>query len=417
MSTKQSGVSFWGRHIHLRHWLIGISVVLIVLVGLGLLASGKNVWRQHRLAPFYETAGLSAEGPLGEIVRSEPMDLPVEGGTATRVLYRTQLANGSPAFSSGMIFVPDTPAPVEGRPVVAWAHGTLGLGDKCAPTRAKNPLQGVEWVSDMLRNGWVVAATDYAGLGTPGTQAYLIGQAEAHDVLNSVRAARNMPGTQAGTAFTVWGHSQGGHSALFTAQMAAQYAPELSLKGTVASAPAAELSAMVSAGQNNVLDWVIGPQLLLAWPGVDPALSPEQVASKVGLRAYHKVAEQCIEGATLGGLVRNGLHQTFFATNPSEVPAWSAELAAQTAPVLSPEQPLLVAESTTDNVILPGGTARYIQRACEGGGNVATLWIGDTTHMAIPKVIAPEVITWLNDRFAGLANATDCQEQLPVTPL
>ena len=40
----------------------------------------------------------------------------------------------------------------------------------------------------MLEHGYVVAATDYPGLGSMGTHPYLIGVTEAHAVLDFVRA-------------------------------------------------------------------------------------------------------------------------------------------------------------------------------------------------------------------------------------
>ena len=100
-------------------------------------------------------------------------------------------ADGVAAASGGMLFVPSSPAPAGGRPVVAWAHGTLGQGDACAPSRSSNPLQDTDnWLGEMLALGWVVVTTDYVGLGTPGTDQYLVAQAEARDVVNAVRAAR-----------------------------------------------------------------------------------------------------------------------------------------------------------------------------------------------------------------------------------
>lgn len=407
--------SFWQRHKHIKHTLIG--AIIITVCAAGFLALNQlNISRhQEAIAEFYDTSSLVSAGPVGEIVRSEPLDITVQGGTATRILYRTQRANGTATFSSGMIFVPTTPATGQ-RSVVAWAHGTLGMGDQCAPSRTANPLTNISWVNAMMQNGWVVAATDYAGLGTPGVEGYLVGGDEAHDVLNSVRAARNLPGSQAGSDFTVWGHSQGGHSALFTASMAQSYAPELSLKGTVASAPAAEIVSMLQDQQNNIIDWVIGPEILTSWPSANPALSVNDLLTPIGKQAYQKVAAQCIDTAALGGMIRNNFNQTFFAVNPVDKPEWLAQAQAQTAPVLATNQPLLVSESTSDNVIPPQTTASYIQRACNGGSNVSSFWVANTAHMAIPEVISPTVITWLNDRFAGKPHVATCDQKLPVQP-
>lgn len=408
-------LSYWKRHPHLKHWVVGVSLVILIFVCIGLLLGVKSSIRQARLAPFYDTSSLDVQGQLGEVVRSEPLDVQVDGGKGTRILYRTQKADGSYTFSSGMVFVPDTPG--TNRPVVAWAHGTLGMGDKCAPTRAEKPIGNLPWLSDMLKEGWVVTATDYAGLGTPGTQAYLVGQTEARDVLNSVRAARSLAGTDAGTSFVVYGHSQGGHSALFTAALVEQYAPELTLKGTVAAAPAAEITAMLDSQQNNLLDWVIGPEILVSWPSVNSGLSVDDVASSVGKKSYQGIAEKCIADALIAGLIKNDLKQTFFANNPADVPSWHAQATAQDAPILQPDQPLLVAESTADTVIAPAATALYIQKSCQANANISTLWIADTPHMTIPQIISPQVISWIHDRFAGNPNLVTCFQQSPVQPM
>ena len=66
----------------------------------------------------------------------------------------------------------------------------------------------------MLDRGYVVAATDYPGLGTPEVHPYLVGTSEARAVLDSVRAARAIPEAAAGARFAVWGRSQGGQAAL-----------------------------------------------------------------------------------------------------------------------------------------------------------------------------------------------------------
>ena len=103
----------------------------------------------------------------------------------------------------------------QGRDVVAWAHPTTGVAEGCAPTRLPDLSGNIAGLEEMLERGYVVAATDYPGLGSMGTHPYLIGVTEAHAVL-FVRAARELPDAKARDRFIVWGHSQGGHAALFT---------------------------------------------------------------------------------------------------------------------------------------------------------------------------------------------------------
>ena len=134
---------------------------------------------------------------------------------AFRVIYRSTGINGEPIAVSGTIIYPDGPAPPEGRNVVAWAHYTTGVAQRCAPTLLPNLSGTIAGLEELLKRGYVVVATDYEGLGLPGVHAYLVGVSEAHSVLDSVRAARNLSNAHATNRFIVWGHSQGGHAALF----------------------------------------------------------------------------------------------------------------------------------------------------------------------------------------------------------
>jgi hypothetical protein len=408
------------RHHLVRNVLIGalviVLVVVLTLVGLATHSHVTTSRQQRALQPFYDTAGLPAAGPLGQVVRSKPLGVPVANGTALRILYRTQRTDGSLTFSSGMVFIPDNDAAGSPRPVVAWAHGTVGMGDQCAPSRTPNPVAGIPWVASMLARGWVVTATDYAGLGTAGTEGYLVGRDEAYDVLNSVRALRFIPSADAGSSFAVWGHSQGGNSALFTAALAGSYAPELHLVATVASAPAAELLPLLNETHDSPLAWVIGPEVLTSWPTVHSGLSAEQITSAAGYDNYRRIAQQCITPAAIEGLVRNGLGQHFFKVNPVDVPQWRAVAQEETAPVLAPSQPLMVAESLNDQVVLPNTTALYIQRACAAGSDLTSLWLADVGHVQLAPTIAPSVVNWLGDRFAGRPTAPTCDQPPPIQP-
>ena len=45
-------------------------------------------------------------------------------------------------------------------------------------------------MKQLVDAGYVVAATDYEGLGTPGVHPYLVGESEGRSVLDAARAAR-----------------------------------------------------------------------------------------------------------------------------------------------------------------------------------------------------------------------------------
>src|SRR5262249_22535089 len=144
---------------------------------------------------------------------------------------------------------PDTPA-TEKRPIVAWAHPTTGVVPRCAPSLAWFGFQQIQGLADMLARGYVVTVTDYPGLGTPETHPYLVGDSEARAVIDSVRAARTIPEVVADDRVAVWGHSQGGQAALFTGMIVNQYAPELTLVGVAAAAPATDLATLMKDDAN-----------------------------------------------------------------------------------------------------------------------------------------------------------------------
>jgi hypothetical protein len=414
--TPKKKKHFFERHRNLKYFLVGLLAVVLFIAAWTAFVEVRSSVLQSRLQPFYNTQGLPLKGPLGQVVRHEPLGVKVNGGSGVRVLYRTQQADGSYTFSSGMVFMPDNSNAGLPRPVVAWAHGTLGFGDSCAPSRVSNPVANIAWISSMLQKGWVVTATDYAGFGTPGTQGYLVGSDESHDVLNSVRAARNIPQARAGTNFAIWGHSQGGNSALFSASTVAAYAPELQLVGTAASAPAAELVPLLNEQYGTVADWVIGPLITTSWPAANKNLNANDLMTADGRNNYKRIANHCIVRATLAGLIRNVLGQKFFSTNPVDVPAWRTMAQEQSAPILASNQPLLVIESKTDKVVLPNTTALYIQTVCQANSNLSSLWLNDVAHQDIPAASSAEVISWISDRFAGKPNSSSCAQPLPFTP-
>lgn len=373
--------------------------------------------RQDLLAPFYQPPVLIPAVP-GTLIRSEPLDVSVPGATSYRVLYSTQRPDDSLAVSSGMVFVPTSPAPPGGRPIVAWAHGTLGQGAPCAPSRSTTPLSDTaNWLNQMMKLGWIVTATDYAGLGTPGPNLYLVAEAEVRDVVNSVRAARNLVGTEASNRYVVWGHSQGGHSALWSGHLGPALAPELRLLGVAAAAPAAELNQIVGAQWNTAVGWGIGPEVAQSWPVVNASLPLNGVLSPQGIDSAAELAQECIGSTTLTVqlLARLAMGQTFFVENPSRNASWKAMGQAQTPDPLPASMPVLVGQSTADEVVLAWPNALLQELWCAAGSTISTIWVGEVSHQLTAETIGPEAVRWIADRFAGRPALRTCQMAPPVS--
>ncbi|MEU4318662.1 lipase family protein [Nocardia fluminea] len=154
---------------------------------------------------------------------------------AERLLYRSTTAGDRPTTTSAAVYFPPGEAPAGGWPVIAWAHGTVGLGDDCAYSVAGPAAVERDWayLGTWLKQGYAIVAADYAGLGGPGEHPYLNGIAEAHNVVDGVKAATEQYPSLS-NKWAVVGQSQGGGAAVFTARYATEFGgPGLDYRGAV----------------------------------------------------------------------------------------------------------------------------------------------------------------------------------------
>jgi hypothetical protein len=138
------------------------------------------------IAPVTAQAQDASYSGAGRLIQAQPLAGAPDGASAYRILYQSTGLRGEPITVSGMVIAPPGPAPDGGRPVVAWAHPTTGVVERCAPSLARKRFQMIAGLRLMLARGYVVAATDYPGLGTPEVHPYLVGESEGRAVLDSV---------------------------------------------------------------------------------------------------------------------------------------------------------------------------------------------------------------------------------------
>lgn len=183
---------------------------------------------------------IPAPGVTAQTVALDPaLSLP-DAGHAVRSAYGTLDQHGEPALATSATFLPHGTPPPGGWPVIAWAHGTTGLGDDCSPSTQPRSDRDAEYLGHWLRQGYAVVAADYAGLGTPGLLSYLNGASTARGIVDAVVAARadDLP---LAPQWALVGQSQGAGAALNTAVRATDLgAPAgLDYRGVVATgAPA-----------------------------------------------------------------------------------------------------------------------------------------------------------------------------------
>ncbi|MEH2500245.1 pimeloyl-ACP methyl ester carboxylesterase [Bradyrhizobium sp. AZCC 1678] len=386
-----------------RRWMPKAFVAVAAIVCLARIAPAQTA--------FYAAPESLLAGAPGSLVRQEPMDGAPLGASTYRVLYRSTGLNGRPIFVSGVVIVPQGAPPPGGRPIVAWAHPTSGIVPRCAPSLAIFLFQQIQGLRSMIARGFVVAATDYPGLGTPGPHPYLVGESEGRAVLDIVRAARSLLRAGEGKDFTVWGHSQGGQAALFAGMLASAYAPELRLLGVAAAAPATDLAKLMSDDINSIGGKNITAMTLWSWHRVYGAAIDNMVDPRA-MAAIDRLAQECIEGPfDLIVRQRTGrpLEQYFLTVqDPTKAEPWRSLLEQNSTGVLSPEIPIFLAQGTNDQIIQPVVTRAYMDKLCKAGSKVRMVMLPGIGHGRAAQASTMAAVNWLTDRFAGKTPPDDC---------
>ena len=178
-------------------------------------------------------------GKHGDIIWARELKRAPKGADAWRILYRSEDVQREATVSSGFLAAPEGER-AEGRTVrsLAWAHGTEGLADNCAPLRRfrarpaelvdyftyQSPFQqdtGVPGIKQFLDSGYAVVATDYAGPRHAGDPSSTSSPSpELRNVLDSIVATQRFAPAAGGKRAVVLGWSQGGGAAIWADQEA-----------------------------------------------------------------------------------------------------------------------------------------------------------------------------------------------------
>ncbi|MFJ8111792.1 lipase family protein [Streptomyces sp. NPDC096132] len=386
----------------------------------------------------------------GTLVRTEalPLALSLPGidgplpGTATRLMYKSTDSAGQPVAVTGAYIEPAAAWKGGGaRPLVAVAPGTMGQGDQCAASLGLEHPLTVNWqtlsvgyenlaIYRLLARGIAVVVTDYAGLGaTDRLHTYVNRVDEAHAVLDSVRAARSLPGTSltAGSRVALYGYSQGGGATAAAAELQPSYAPDITLAGTYAGAPPADLVAVTKAIDGSDLAGALGWSVN-GFVQSDPELKPiaEAHLNAAGKAALKDLSTMCVGDALLAYNSARSSSWTTDGSSISEIvqsePALKAFLAEQRIGTLEPASPVRLATGTADDLV-PHAQARALAVAwCAKGADVTykpvvlpSLGRALINHFTPLLTDQGDALSWLTDRLDGKPATSNCAT-LPFKP-
>ena len=319
----------------------------------------------------------------------------------TRIAYLSETAKKSPVPVSAAILWPYAPkTQSDGSfPVVAWAHGTSSLTQDGAPSHHQNFWQHFLAPFQLVLNGYVVVATDYAGLGVhhdmkgdPIVHPYLAAPSHANDVVYSVKAAHTaFP--KLSKDFVVIGHSQGGGAAWAVAQKAAS-SPSLRCLGCVPVSPTTRvLDEPDPFGSLLCLGICDGLKATLPDVDLDALLTPS------GRKLSDFVRASGAGVATCAALMQPGVIQPHFKKDKHVIEY--QEMIATGGKAIG--CPMLVVHGEADPRLSPENVKRGVERTrdIQPHSQIELVLLPGITHNGALTGSQRLWMEWIADRFAG----------------
>jgi alpha-beta hydrolase superfamily lysophospholipase len=346
-------------------------------------------------ASFYDVPASVPARPAGTVFRASER----QADPGTRfwvVLYHSRSRTGRDVIDSGVVVVPTRRAPRGGFPIVSFGHGTTGFTDESAPSRTGDTGTALPFgrLSPLLvSHGYAWTLTDYEGLGTPGPLQYDVGLSAGHSVLDIARAARHLAGPSISRQVAVFGHSEGGHAALWAGQLARSYAPDLHVRAVVASAPGADLAAVGKLRDYapettfGVLGLLGSWQQLFGAP-LEPLLTPAGINDAALIVADR--ADQV------------DLAQPPFLAWPSPAPAPWAQLLRQNTPgARRSAAPILLLVGTADHSVPPATNIAFAKKLRMVGDHVQLKVLQGADHDHTLLNGKATILRFLHDHLGG----------------
>jgi pimeloyl-ACP methyl ester carboxylesterase len=263
-----------------------------------------------------------------------------------------------------------------------------------APARSSSP-------DDVVDHGWALVATDYVGLGAEGDHPYLVGEPEARSVLDAVLAARQLDDIDLADQTVVWGHSQGGRAALWTGQIAPDYAPDTNVLGVAALAPASDVAGLISNLGEVQGGSIFASYALVGYSSFYDDVAFDDYVRPTARTVIRETAARCLNAEILpSALASVTTGMSAFSRDPTSGPL--AERLTENVPTGPYDMPLFVGQGEADSLVLPDVQAAFVANLCQAGNDVDYRTYAGRDHVPLVELdspLVPELIDWTQQRF------------------
>lgn len=363
-------------------------------------------------------ADLSGSGP-GTVLSANGMptlDRRLSGVTsvAAKVTYTsTSGITNQPTEVSGTVFAPTGTPPEGGWPIIAYGHPTTGVLADCAPSSSPTLLNLSQTILGLVNSGYVVAMTDYQGLGDGKTyHPYLDATTAGYNVIDSVRAARKVvPDTS--NKWVAFGLSQGAQAAWAANELSPEYGTGLDLVGSVSVSPPLDISGFADDAANRQLSKAQEPAyqaLLASLKNEYPDLNLDDYRRGIVADKWDALL-QCdfAKADERSQIVDQITPDDLVPSSAAATDSLRDKLRKSSLPRQPLAAPAYVIYGGQDVLIPPAWTDAALQRACEAGDVVRIDLQPDRGHSDVD--VSP-VMGWIADRFHGAAAPNSCDAYL-----
>ncbi len=358
-------------------------------------------------APIARAMAAPANDGPGTLISQEPMKNPPKGSSAWLIRYRSIAQGGAKVEITGFVIVPDGPAPEGGREIVAWAHSTVGIDESCAPSASPTRFSDIDSLPQMIKGGYVIVASDFQGLGTPGPQPYLVGVSSGQAILDSARAARALPQAAANNHVVMLGVSQGSHAVLWAAQLAPSYAPDLDILGVVAAAAPTDLIGNFRALTNPFVRSLMTGYVSETWSQIY-AIPLSTFANPIGRYFIRRLGATCLRLDPVVAASSTGLLMMSHSIPDHLGEPWTKPLRDNSLKPVHLTMPMLIIQGDKDTVVIPRITKAYVAASCKAGNTLRFIEVASGTHTNIGGLTVGPTMEWIADRFAHRPAPSDC---------
>lgn len=369
--------------------------------------------------PFYRqpgTARLASMSP-GTIIRYRPISprayrLRHVSARGWQLVYRSTNTQGAPVADVATLLVPPRPRDR----LLAYQVAYDALNPVCAPSQeiVRGTMVEQFLVSKALARHWPVVLPDYEG----PKLAFGAGRNAGYGVLDAIRAARafGSPGAADGrTPVALWGYSGGAYASLWAGELAANYAPDLSIVGIAAGGPPANLLATARRINGHAfagiyLEAALG--LARAYPGMDL----DGLLNARGRAMQHKLAHSClaqelawVRDPLLSGYSFANMNHYVTAPDLLRVPEVATVARANRLGGHGLPAPLFYYQAWFDQ-LTPRRQARILaRRYCATGVPVDFDWVAGE-HLSAAVLDADRAVDYLAARFEGRPPPDACAD-------